>query len=166
MRRRAHRSGGRIRRAVPSPRRAAGTAPARTWDVLAVIGLGGGIGSVARHLAGAAIPAHPYGFPWATFLVNVTGCLAIGGLMAVVDALPGRRYLRPFTGVGLLGGYTTFSTYANELVTLVHHGAWAVAGGYALGSILAGLAAVRLGKDAAGAAIRRAAHRRRRGGAP
>ena len=62
-------------------------------------------------------------FPWGTFLVNIGGCLAIGVLMVLVlDVWPSHRYLRPFAGVGILGGYTTFSTYVLESRDLVATG--------------------------------------------
>ncbi|WP_169983912.1 fluoride efflux transporter CrcB [Microbispora sp. H10836] len=123
-------------------------APARhrTWDVLAVIALGGGGGSVARYLVGRAFPAPPTGFPWGTFVANVTGCLAIGALMVfVLDVWPPRRYVRPFLGVGFLGGFTTFSTFAAEIVDRSSRGAWPTAGVYAASSLLAGLVAVWCG---------------------
>jgi len=131
-------------------RRSLAPARHRTWDVLAVIALGGGLGSVARYLVGRALPASPTGFPWGTFLANVTGCLALGALMVfVLDVWPSRRYVRPFLGVGVLGGYTTFSTFATELVDRASHGAWPIAAGYAAGSLIAGLAAVWCGMTGA-----------------
>ncbi|WP_169949138.1 fluoride efflux transporter CrcB [Microbispora sp. H11081] len=123
-------------------------APARhrTWDVLAMIALGGGIGSVARHLVGLAFPAPPTGFPMGTFLINVTGCFALGALMVfVLDVWPPRRYVRPFLGVGVLGGYTTFSTFAAEIVDRSSHGALPMAALYAVASLVTGLAAVLCG---------------------
>ncbi|MEN3533941.1 fluoride efflux transporter CrcB [Microbispora sp. ZYX-F-249] len=123
-------------------------APARhrTWDVLAVIALGGGIGSVARYLVGLAFPVPPTGFPWGTFAANVTGCLALGALMVfVLDVWPPRRYVRPFLGVGFCGGYTTFSTFAVEIVDRWSRGAWPTAAVYAVSSLAAGPAAVWCG---------------------
>ena len=115
---------------------------------LAAVAAGGGIGSVARYLLSAAFPAGP-GFPWAVFAINVSGCLLLGVLMVyVLEVWPPRRLLRLlrlFLAVGLLGGYTTFSTYAGGVMTLLtgHAGTLAVA--YALGSIVAALAAVWCG---------------------
>src|SRR6185295_14847300 len=92
----------------------------RTWDVLAVVAAGGGLGSAARYGLARALPSPATGFPWATFLTNVTGCLLLGVLMVyVLEVWPPRRYVRPFLGVGFLGGYTTFSTYTVELLTLL-----------------------------------------------
>jgi CrcB protein len=114
--------------------------------VLTAIAVGGGLGSVCRYLAGRAAPTAAGGFPWATFFINVSGCLTLGALMVfVLEVWPPRRYVRPFWGIGFLGGYTTFSTYTAELRELLDRGAWVVAGAYAVGSLVAGLAAVWLG---------------------
>ena len=138
----------------------------RHRDVLAVIALGGGIGSLARYGVAQAMPAGPGAMPWATFLINVTGCAALGALMVYVTQVwPPRRYVRPFWGVGFLGGYTTFSTYALEVRGLLDHGSWAVAAGYALGSLAAGLTAVWAGASAARYASGRALRCRDRTGA-
>lgn len=135
----------------------------RHRDILAVIALGGGIGSLARYFVAQAMPAGPGEMPWATFLINVTGCAALGALMVYVTHVwPPRRYVRPFWGVGFLGGYTTFSTYALEVRGLLDHGSWAVAAGYALGSLAAGLTAVWAGAIAARYASGRALRRRDR----
>jgi CrcB protein len=118
----------------------------RQLDVLLVIALGGGLGSVARYLVSEALPVRPGHFPWATFLINLSGCFALGVLMAfVVEIWPPRRYLRPFAGIGILGGYTTFSTFAVEIRGLAGHGVWALANAYALNSLVGGLAAVWCG---------------------
>ncbi|GID29732.1 fluoride efflux transporter FluC [Paractinoplanes brasiliensis] len=82
------------------------------WPVLASISAGGVCGAWSRYGLGLLWPHPAGGFPWATFVINVSGCLLIGVLMVIVsEVLPGRRLLRPFVGVGVLGGYTTFSTY-------------------------------------------------------
>jgi CrcB protein len=124
----------------PAPRRR------RQWGVLAAISLGGGLGSAARYTVSAAIPVEGGHFPWATFLINMTGCFALGLLMVfILDIWPPTRYVRPFLGVGFLGGYTTFSTFAVETRNLAGHGAWILADAYALNSLVGGLAAVWLG---------------------
>lgn len=118
----------------------------RQLDVLLVIALGGGLGSVARYLVGVALPVRDGHFPWATFLINLSGCFALGLLMVfVVEVWPPRRYLRPFACVGLLGGFTTFSTFAVEIRGLAARGAGALADAYALNSLIGGLAAVWCG---------------------
>jgi CrcB protein len=93
-----------------------------------------------------AFPAHPGGFPVATFSVNLTGSFVLGFVMVyVLEVWPPHRYLRPFAAVGFLGGYTTFSTYAAEIRDMFARGAWALADSYAVDSLLAGLAVVWLG---------------------
>jgi CrcB protein len=87
--------------------------------LLAVIAAGGALGALGRYGLSALVPDGPL----AIWVVNVTGCLLIGVLMVLVtDVWPGRRYLRPFLGVGVLGGYTTFSTAMVDVHTLVASG--------------------------------------------
>jgi len=81
-------------------------------DLLPVIGAGGALGALARWGLSQAIPHGPGDFAWATLWENVSGAILLGLLMAyVLDVLSHTRYVRPFLGVGVLGGYTTFSTY-------------------------------------------------------
>jgi fluoride exporter len=116
---------------------------------LAAVAIGGGIGSAARYLISAAFPAG-HGFPWAIFAVNVSGCFLLGLLTVyLLEIWPPRRFLRPFLAVGLLGGYTTYSTYAGGVLTLLIGHAPAVADAYALTSIVVALAAVWCGVRAA-----------------
>jgi CrcB protein len=85
--------------------------------VLAAISAGGVLGAVARYGIGLAWPHDPRGFAWSTWAVNVTGCLLIGVLMALIsDLRPEQRLIRPFWGVGVLGGYTTFSTASVDVL--------------------------------------------------
>jgi CrcB protein len=91
--------------------------------VLAVIAAGGTIGATARYLTGLTWPAPPGGFPWATLIINIVGCALIGVLMVLVtDVWTRQRLLRPFLGTGVLGGFTTFSTYALDIQHLVTAG--------------------------------------------
>lgn len=118
----------------------------RHGGVLAAIALGGGLGSVARYGLGRAWPTPADGFPWATFTTNVAGSLLMGLLMVhVLEVWPPSRYRRPFLGVGVIGGFTTFSTWMNETRGLLATGHLAVADAYALTSLVAGLAAVWTG---------------------
>ena len=131
---------------------------------LAAIAVGGGLGSVARYLLSQAFPAG-HGFPWAIFAVNVSGCFLLGLLMVyLMDVWPPRRYLRPFLATGLLGGYTTFSTYAAGVMTLLTGHAPALADAYALTSILAALVAIWAATRTARAASTRPGRSRRAGG--
>jgi fluoride exporter len=133
----------------------------RVADVAAVAA-GGGVGGLARYLLSAAFPAG-HGFPWAIFGVNVSGSLLLGVLMVyLLEVWPPRRFLRPFLAIGLIGGYTTFSTYAGGVMTLLTGRAQAVAVAYALSSILGALVAVWCGMKAARAAVRLPARLRER----
>ena len=134
------------------------------WDVRAVIGLGGGLGSLARYGLEEAVASRPGGFPLGTFAVNVSGSLALGFLMVyLLEVWSPRRYLRPFLAVGFLGGYTTFSTFAAGIRDLAARSSWFVADSYAVDSLLVGLAAVWvgvvLGRLAAGLPVRRGGRR-------
>lgn len=119
--------------------------PAPVRHVLAAVAAGGALGSAARWLVSETVPASG-GFPWPTFLVNVCGALLIGVLMVVVtEVVTGRPLLQPFVGVGLLGGWTTFSTYALEVRDLLAASEAALAAAYVGGSVAAGLLATWVG---------------------
>jgi fluoride exporter len=138
------------RSATSRPHKASGPGTAD----LAAIAVGGGVGSLARYLLSAAFPPG-HGFPWAIFAVNVSGCFCLGLLMVyLLEVWPPRRFLRPFLAVGLIGGYTTFSTYAGGVMTLLTGHADALAATYALSSLLAALVAVWCGMKAARAAAK------------
>ncbi|UBU09147.1 fluoride efflux transporter CrcB [Nonomuraea gerenzanensis] len=114
--------------------------------VLAAIAAGGALGALARFGAQTALPNGPADFPWATFLVNVSGCLLIGVLMVVItEVRRAHRLVRPFLGVGVLGGYTTFSTYAVDVRRAVAAGAPVTGLVYLAATMLAALAAVAAG---------------------
>jgi fluoride exporter len=133
---------------------------ARSWDLLLIIAAGGAAGSVARWAVARALPTADGGFPWATFAVNVAGGLALGALMVlVVDLWRPHRFVRPFLGVGALGGFTTFSTYVLDVRDLVgDHPATALA--YTAGTLAVGLAAVWAGIGV-GRVVAFGVHRRR-----
>jgi CrcB protein len=85
-----------------------------------VIAVGGAAGALLRWRIGEEWPVRSGAFPWSTLAINVAGCLAIGVLMVLMEeVLAGRVYVRPLLGVGLLGGFTTFSTFAVETHTLL-----------------------------------------------
>src|SRR3954470_6900608 len=85
--------------------------------------LGGALGALSRWGVATVLPPSPGGWPWATLLVNLTGCLLIGVLLAVLLArFPDRPLLRPFLATGVLGGYTTYSTFAVDSVALIEAG--------------------------------------------
>jgi CrcB protein len=123
--------------------------------VVPVIALGGMLGASARHSLELLWPTLPEAFPWATFAANVSGCLLIGVLMVhVVEAGAAHPLVRPFLGVGLLGGYTTFSTYAVQGDGLLtsHHPGRALA--YLIGTLAAAMVSVALGVFTARAGLR------------
>lgn len=154
---------------IGAPDAAAAPRVRGSWDVVAVVAVGGGLGSVARYGLARAWATPAGGFPWATFTTNVLGSLALGLLMVyVVEVWPPSRYRRPFLGVGIIGGFTTFSTYMNETRGLLASGHLAIADAYALTSLIAGLAAVwtgiALARRLGGLPVRRGPSRRSEGG--
>lgn len=114
--------------------------------VLGVIAAGGALGALARDGVATAWPHPASGFAWSTFVINVTGCLLIGVLMVIVtEVLPHRRLVRPFLGVGVLGGYTTFSTYIVDIHKAASAGAPWVALAYLAATLIAAVLAVWAG---------------------
>ena len=131
------------------------------WDVVLVVAAGGALGSLARWGLGEVLSAGAGRFPWATFIENITGSFALGVLMVfVIDVWPPSRYVRPFVGVGVLGGFTTFSTYALDTRALVVADRAPLAAVYLFGTLAACLAAVWLGIALARLFITRAIRRR------
>lgn len=128
-------------------------------SVLGVIAAGGSLGALARYALATAWPHQPGHFPWATFATNVSGCFLIGVLMVLItEVRPAHRLVRPFLGVGVLGGYTTFSSYAGDVQQLVAAGAARTALVYLASTMVAALLAVQAGCAVARLATRR--HRR------
>jgi CrcB protein len=124
------------------------------WLMLALIACGGVFGTLTRYGLQQAWPHQPGQFPWATFVVNVSGCLLIGVLMTLIGHLwPNQRLLRPFLGVGFLGGYTTFSTYALDIQQALGATAAATALLYLAGTLVTALLAVWAGTTITTAAV-------------
>jgi fluoride exporter len=118
--------------------------------VLAAIALGGMLGATARFKLAEALPVEPGQFPWATFWTNISGSFLLGFLLILLlERFPPTRYARPFLAAGLLGAFTTMSTYAVETALLLKDGHLATAVIYAIGSIAAGLALAYAGMVAA-----------------
>ncbi|BFV58227.1 fluoride efflux transporter CrcB [Kitasatospora sp. CMC57] len=114
--------------------------------VLAAVALGGVVGACARYGVGLLRPTGPLAIPWGTLLVNVTGCAAMGVLMVLVtEVLTPHRLVRPFLGTGVLGGFTTFSTYAVDVHRLVAGGEPVRGVAYLGGTLVSALAAVWAG---------------------
>lgn len=108
-----------------------------------VVAVGGALGAAARYGAGLLWPTGPAGFPWTTLLVNVVGCAVIGVFLVVItEGRPAHPLVRPFFGTGVLGGFTTFSTYAADFRRLVAEGRPGPAAAYLALTLLAALAAV------------------------
>lgn len=132
--------------AHPDAWRSAPAQRPRRWDVGLVIAAGGVVGGLLRRSVNVLVPAAGGGFPWATFAENVAGCLLLAVLLVYVsDVWAPSRYLRPFLGIGVLGSFTTFSTFTNETRALVVEGRAPLAFGYVAASLLAGLAATYVG---------------------
>ncbi|MFF0152909.1 fluoride efflux transporter FluC [Micromonospora sp. NPDC005203] len=133
---------------------------ARPATILATIAAGGVLGALARAGLQHAAPHPPTGFPWATFGINLSGCLLIGVLMATLGQLGGGHPLaRPFLGVGVLGGFTTFSAYAVDIQQALVAGAPGTALAYLAATLLGALVAVGLGDAATTALLGRRATR-------
>ncbi|ANY06324.1 fluoride efflux transporter FluC [Pseudonocardia sp. HH130630-07] len=99
-------------------RSGAGGSPYRP-SVLAAVAVGGVLGAEARFGLGMLFPSPPGAWPWTTFWINVSGCVLIGVLLTLLAvARPPHPLLRPLLGVGVLGGYTTFSAWAVDSVGL------------------------------------------------
>lgn len=111
-----------------------------------LVALGGGIGAAGRYFTGKAMFALAGGaFPWGTLTVNVLGGLLMGILTEVLALRGGNEALRLFLAVGVLGGFTTFSSYSLELVLMVEKGQFSMAALYAAGSTIASVLALLLG---------------------
>ena len=115
------------------------------------VALGGGLGAAARYaITTWMVPRSSGPFPLHTLLINVTGSLAIGVLVTIlVDRPQLDPAWRLFLVVGFLGGFTTFSSYSFELISLARAGNWSAATWYALGSNALSLVACALGVFAA-----------------
>ena len=124
--------------------------------VLAAVSAGGVVGALARYTLATAWPHPPHGFPWSTFVINVTGCFLIGILMVIVtEVVTHKPLLRPFLGVGVLGGYTTFSTYVVDIQRAANEGAPWTALAYLAATLTAALLAVYAGTVVTRAAVHR-----------
>lgn len=112
--------------------------------VLAAVAAGGAVGASARYGIALLWPAGPGAFPWATFWINAAGCALIGVLMVLIGegGRAGHPLVRPFAGAGVLGGFTTFSTYALDFSRLLDEGEAGTALAYAGLTVVAALGAV------------------------
>jgi CrcB protein len=120
------------------------------------VAVGGAAGAVLRYQIGRAVTnlAGPdNAFPWGTLAVNIAGSLAMGVLVGWLArgsaSAQTAETMRLLIGVGLLGGFTTFSAFSAELVAMLHRGQAGLALGYAGASLVAGMAAMIIGLVAA-----------------
>ena len=115
--------------------------------ILLAVALGGALGSLLRYfVAGAVQSAASSGYPWGIFIVNITG----GLLMGVIVELSALKLqltpeVRAFLTVGILGGYTTFSTFSLDSVLLIQRGAYVSAAAYIVGSTVLSIGALFAG---------------------
>jgi fluoride exporter len=117
---------------------------------LVLVMSGGAIGAGLRYGLARALPVGAGGWPWPTFIANIFGGLAMGVLAAwVLRGDNSAENLRLFVGVGVLGGFTTFSAFSLEMAQMVERGQVGMAAAYALASVLFALGALFAGLTAA-----------------
>lgn len=109
------------------------------------IAAGGSLGALARAALDVLIPGTSLGFPWATFLANISGSLLLGLLSAYLQVRTAPDTLRLFVTVGVLGSYTTFSAFAVQFCQRAAAAQLGVAVAYVAASLLLGLSAATLG---------------------
>jgi CrcB protein len=116
------------------------------WRVLAVISVGGVIGALARYGLIVAYPEPDAAFVWPVFWINVTGCLLIGIVIVLATEIRSvHRLVRPFLATGVLGGFTTFSTYITGMQRELSAGAPRTALLYGAATVLCALTAAWCG---------------------
>lgn len=115
-------------------------------NALVLVMAGGALGAGLRHLVGrAALSAFGAAWPWGTLFVNISGGLAMGLLAATLSRMVSGEPWRLFLGVGVLGGFTTFSAFSLDAVMMMERGAWAQMLAYVAASVLGSVAALALG---------------------
>ncbi|GJM22445.1 MAG: putative fluoride ion transporter CrcB [Planctomycetota bacterium] len=123
---------------------------------LIAVAVGGALGAVGRHvLAQWAQARAGADFPVGTLLVNLLGCLLLGAIAAALAHGPAaQERWRLLLGVGLLGSFTTFSTWSFENLALIEHGRWGAAALNVFGQLLLGFAALMIGRAGMTAVLR------------
>lgn len=108
--------------------------------------VGGALGAGGRYLAGRWVSAIAGGgYPWGTLSVNLVGGLLMGVLVGATAKMATNDPVRLFLAVGVLGGFTTFSAFSLDVVTMIERGSWAAAIGYALASVTGSVVALVMG---------------------
>lgn len=116
-----------------------------TIPMLVAVALGGATGSVARYVVGVLLQPTSHGFPASTLLINVIGSFLIGVFARLFDAPDHNQVLRVALTVGICGGFTTFSTFSAETVTMLQQGKAGRAALYVGLSLVAGVGATFAG---------------------
>lgn len=121
-----------------------------------LIFIGAGLGGLARYglsswVQDQAGPA----FPWGTLAINVSGSMLLAFTYALLEGIPAASEWRAFLGIGILGGYTTFSTFSYETMRLIQDGEWGRASFYVAGSVMISLGAAIAGFNLAAHILRR-----------
>lgn len=133
-------------RALARPRAAMRQRVSLVWRRRLAVFVGGAVGTGLRAAVTGVVPTGAAAFPWAVLAVNLSGSLLLGYLATRFLAAEARSTLTmPLLGIGLLGSYTTFSTFAVDVVQLAEAGQPSLAAGYGAISLIAGLAAAWLG---------------------
>ena len=137
--------------AAPHDQPARGPGRGRRLTAPLAVGLGGALGAILRYRVNLwAVGLWGDRFPWGTLLINVTGCLVIGCYLTLVtERFAGRPTTRLFVATGILGGYTTFSTFAYEAVSLIGDGRIGTAAAYVIASLALSVAGALAGVLAA-----------------
>ena len=124
--------------------------------VALVIFVGAGLGGLARYGVGAWVQVVAgAGFPWGTLLINVTGSLLLTFVYSFLEGTAAPPEWRAFLGIGVLGGYTTFSSFSYETLRLVQDGEWERALVYVAASVVLSLAGAVLGFRLASVVLQR-----------
>lgn len=120
-----------------------------TWQrpgLLGSIAIGGVIGACGRYEVALLLPTHDGAFPLATFVINITGSFALGIILTVLlERWRPNEYLRPFVATGIIGAYTTWSTFMTDTDKLIDDGHFALALAYVAASLAGGLLAAYAG---------------------
>jgi|TARA_R110000782_G_scaffold201927_2_gene290543 fluoride exporter len=112
-----------------------------------LVGAGGAVGAMLRHGVGmASLRLMGPNFPWGTLAVNIVGGLLMGLLVGILAERGGSEPLRLLLGVGILGGFTTFSAFSLDVVAMMERGAALTAIGYVTASVVVSVAALFIGK--------------------
>jgi CrcB protein len=118
----------------------------RQVEVLVAVAMGGFVGALGRYELGLAWPTPAGHFPWTTFTINVSGGFLLGFVLTLLlERVGPTRYVRPFFCIGVLGAWTTMSTFAVEDDLLLKDGHVAMAILYALATLVVGISATWIG---------------------